>query len=28
VLVQKKDNEFVAGMGKAYEGDLRKVQIK
>ncbi len=28
VLVQEKDNEFVAGMGKAYEGDLRKVQIK
>ena len=28
VLVQEKDNEFVAGMGKAYEGDSRKVQIR
>ena len=28
VLVQEKDNKFVAGMGKAYMADPRKVQIK
>ena len=28
VLVQEKDNKFVAGMGKAYMAEPRKVQIK
>ena len=28
VLVQEKDNKFVAGMGKAYMAKPRKVQIK
>ena len=28
MLVQEKDNKFVLGMGKAYEGDQRKVQIR
>ena len=28
VLVQEKDNKFVAGMGKAYMAEPRKVQIR